>query len=213
MYEIYLSGLIFLVTQHVIGLFSMGPCTALVLRTSLASREKGLKLVYGAVFGSFSIKTLSVLGLALVLTQYPPLFHCFKIVGAAYLVWLGLMCFINAYKTFTMPKNVEITVGNDESFKRSPFWAGYWMSMANPLSSVRFIALFSTAITVDMPLLLQLSYLVVLAAISLVFYVCVSLFFSHSKIQNIMAKYRHILDMILGSTLMYWGLKIFKATL
>lgn len=213
MYEAYISGLIFLVTQHLIGLFSMGPCTALVLRTSLASREKGLKLVYGAVAGSFSIKTLSVLGLALVLTQYPPLFHCFKIVGATYLVWLGFTCYINAYKTFAMPKDIEITVGNDAAFKRHPFWAGYWMSMTNPLSSVRFIALFSTAITIDMPLLFQLSYLVVLALISLVFYLCVCLFFSHNRIQNLMTRYRHILDIILGSTLMYWGIKIFRATL
>lgn len=209
----YVDGLIFLVTQHVIGLFSMGPCTALVLRTSLASREKGLKIVYGAVCGSFSIKTLSVLGLALILTRYPAFFHCFKIAGATYLIWLGLACFVNAYKTLKIQKNVEITVGNDESFKRSPFWAGYWMSMANPLSSVRFIALFSTAITVGMPLFLQLSYLVILAVISLVFYVCVALFFSHSKIQNVMTRYRHILDTILGSTLLYWGIKIFRATL
>jgi len=208
----YLSGLIFLITQHVIGLLAIGPCTALVIRTSLASRTNGLETVFGAVVGSFTIKTLSVLGLACILAHYPALFYSFKIVGAAYLVWLGLTCFINAYKTCTMPKDVKITVGNDESFKRSPFWAGFFISMTNPLSSVRFIAIFSTVITADMTLFLQLSYLIVLAAISLVFYVCIALFFSTGKIQEVITRYRHVLDIILGSTLLYWGLKIFRAT-
>ncbi len=211
--KLYIDGLVFLVTQHVIGLMSLGPCTALVIRTSLSSRSNGIHTVFGAVVGSFLIKTLSVLGLACILIHYPTLFNCFKIAGATYLVWLGLMCYFNAYKTFIMPKDVVISVGNDESFKRSPFWAGFWISMTNPLSSVRFIAIFSTVITPKMPLPTQLSYLVILAAISLAFYMCVSLFFSTTKIQNIITRYRHILDIILGSTLAYWGLKIFKATI
>lgn len=59
----YLSGLIFLVTQHIIGLLAIGPCTALVIRNSLYSRTQGLHTVFGATLGSFSIKTLSILGL------------------------------------------------------------------------------------------------------------------------------------------------------
>ena len=65
--ETYLSGLVFLATQHVIGLLAPGPCTALVIRNSLYSRLQGIWTVCGATLGSFSVKTLSVLGLALLL--------------------------------------------------------------------------------------------------------------------------------------------------
>lgn len=209
MYEAYLSGLIFLVTQHVIGLLAPGPCTALVIRNSLYSRILGLHTVLGATLGSFSIKTLSILGLALLLMHSPELFQGFKIAGGAFLIFLGGQSLWRAYGEFYtrsgVPQNLE-----GQQVKRAPFISGYLMSMANPMSSVRFIALFSTAITLEMPLLLQLSYLVVLAVISFTFYMCMALFFSTTTIQEGMANYRYILSTILGGALIYWGIKILQ---
>lgn len=203
----YLSGLTFLVTQHIIGLLAIGPCTALVIRNSLYSRTQGLHTVLGATLGSFSIKTLSILGLALLLMHSPHLFDAFKMAGAGFLVYLGARSLWNAYKEFEARSKLEVTL-EDKHTKGAPFISGYLMSMANPMSSVRFIALFSTAITPEMPLMLQLSYLVVLAIISLVFYSCMALFFSTEAIQKSMTRYRYILSAVLGITLIYWGLKI-----
>lgn len=208
-FEGYLAGLIFLVTQHVIGLVAPGPCTALVIRNSLYSRLQGIRTVLGATLGSFSIKTLSVLGLAVLLTHSPGLFHIFKVAGGAYLIFLGGYSFWRAYSEFCTRSTIVIDSGNKKIIG-TPFTAGYFMSMANPMSSVRFIALFSTAITLEMPLLLQLSYLVVLAVISLTFYLCVSLFFSTTTIQENMNKYRYLLSALLGGTLIYWGVKILQ---
>src|ERR1700722_15170799 len=100
MYEAYVTGLAFLVTQHVIGLLAPGPCTALVIRNSLYSRIQGIRTVMGATLGSFSIKTLSVLGLALLLMHSPELFQAFKIAGGMYLVFLGAQSLWRAYKEF-----------------------------------------------------------------------------------------------------------------
>jgi hypothetical protein len=81
------------------------------------------------------------------------------------------------------------------------------------MSSVRFIALFATAITVEMPLLLQLSYLLVLAVISFTFYLCMALFFSTTTIQEKMSKYRYVLSLILGGSLIYWGAKVLQISM
>lgn len=223
-YEAYLSGLIFLVTQHVIGLLAPGPCTALVIRNSIYSRIQGLRTVFGAVLGSFSIKTLSVLGLALLLMHSPVLFQIFKVGGGLFLIYLGGRALWSAYKDFYMiPATVEGTEAvpgaeiargaETVQSQGAPFISGYLMSMANPMSSVRFVALFSTAITVEMSLLLQLSYLFVLAAISLAFYVCVALFFSTSVIQETMTRYRYLLNTVLGGSLMYWGVKVLQISM
>lgn len=208
-YEAYFAGLVFLVTQHVLGLVSPGPCTALVVRNSLYSRLQGVRTVWGAVLGSFSIKTLSVLGLALLLTHSPHLFEAFKVAGGAYLIFLGGQSFWRAYGEFKTRSDI-FQNAEDKQIKGTPFTAGYLMSMANPMSSVRFITLFSTAITIETPLLMQLSYLLVLAVISFTFYICVSLFFSTSAIQERMNKFRYVLSALLGGTLIYWGIKILQ---
>jgi threonine/homoserine/homoserine lactone efflux protein len=211
-YEAYLSGLIFLVTQHVVGLLAPGPCTALVIRNCIYSRIQGLRTVAGATLGSFSIKTLSVLGLALLLMHSPELFQAFKLAGGGFLIFLGGQSLWRAYGEFY--KRSDVLENKDaKKTKGKPFISGYFMSMANPMSSVRFIALFATAITVEMPLLLQLSYLVVLAIISFTFYLCMALFFSTATIQEKMAKYRYILSLILGGSLIYWGAKVLQISM
>lgn len=210
-YEAYLSGLIFLVTQHVIGLLAPGPCTALVIRNSIYSRLQGLWTVFGATLGSFSIKTLSVLGLALLLMHSPMLFQAFKIGGGLFLIYLGGRSLWAAYKEFYQPPAVQSA--ETPQVKGAPFISGYLMSMANPMSSVRFVALFSTAITLEMPLLLQLSYLLFLAVISFTFYLCMALFFSTSTIQEKMTRYRYLLNTVLGGSLIYWGIKVLQISM
>lgn len=204
----YLDGLIFLITQHVIGLLAIGPCTALVIRNSISNRTKGLYTVFGTTLGSFSIKTLSVLGLSLLLMHSPNLLGAFKIAGACFLIYLGVKSLWCAYKEFQVRKNDKSLFLQDINTKKTPFISGYLMSMANPMSSVRFIAIFSTAITPETPLVFQISYLIVLAIISFVFYSLMALFFSTEAIQRNMVRFRYILSAILGATLIFWGLKI-----
>jgi threonine/homoserine/homoserine lactone efflux protein len=200
----YIDGLLFLIWQHLLGLLSIGPCTALVIRTSLYDRISGLKTVLGATLGSFSIKTISVLGFAVLMMQNPNLFAIFKLLGGGYLIYLGILSIIRSFKEFGTKATIRL-----ENNKENPFIAGYFMSMSNPLSSIRFIALFSTAISSDISLFAQISYLLILALISLVFYGMMALFFSTHKIQDFLNKYRFVLSFILGCTLIYWGSKIF----
>ena len=210
--QAYISGLTFLVTQHVIGLLAPGPCTALVIRNSIYSRLQGIRTVFGATLGSFSVKTLSVLGLALLLMHSPLLFQFFKLGGGLFLIYLGGRSLWNAYKEFyTLP--VSVQVEDTAHIKGAPFISGYLMSMANPMSSIRFVALFSTVVTLETPLFLQLSYLVVLAIISFTFYMSMALFFSSATIQEKMAQYRYVLSTILGVSLLYWGAKVLQISM
>lgn len=210
--EVYLSGLVFLVTQHVIGLLAPGPCTALVIQNSIYSRLQGIWTVFGATLGSFSVKSLSVLGLALVLMHSPLFFQIFKVGGGLFLIYLGALSLWNAYKEFCKTSALIQEKTTTET-KGAPFIAGYLMSLANPMSSVRFVALFSTVVTLETPLLLQFSYLLILAAISFAFYICMALFFSTPTVQEKMTRYRYILNTILGVSLVYWGSKVLQLSM
>ena len=206
------SALSFLITQHIVGLLSMGPCTALVIRTSLINRLSGVIVVIGAVVGSFFIKVLSVLGLAVILKKFPFLFYFVRLLGSLYLIYLGTSAIKKAYcGTETFFDLDRCQAGIKTSY--SAWLSGFFVSMTNPLSSIRFIALFSTVMTADTLILTQLLYIIVLAVISLIFYLFVALFFSVPLVQNIFNRCQSILDTILGGTLIYWGFKMFQLTL
>jgi len=225
MSDAYFAGLQFLVTQHILGIIMPGPCMAIVIRQSIDDRWKGLKTVIGSVLGSFSVKTLSVLGLALILQQMPSLFNIVKILGGSYLLFLGWVSFRHSYfdwkhfKKSQKPGFIEPLPQASAPILRvfknltNPLMIGYLISFSNPLSSVRFIALFATAISADMPLSLQLSYLLVLALISLIMFGAIALFFSTEQIQHVLQRYRFVLNGFLGCTMAYWGCKVFQVTL
>lgn len=205
----YLDGLIFLSLQHILGLLVPGPCTGLVIKNSIYDRKAGLTTVFGAVAGSFSVKFISVMGFALLLRNNPTLFNIFKICGAGYLIFLGASNLYKSYRDFKSPtKNVHVDYA-----QASPFIAGYLISLTNPLSSVRFIVIFSTIITPGMNLLLQTSYLVVLAILSLIFYVSVALFFSTPILQQKLEDYRYLITAALGTTLIYWGTQVLNTSM
>lgn len=205
----FTDAFLFLIIQHIMNLLSVGPCTVLVVRTSLNSRKNGIKTVFGAIFGAFLIRVLLVFGLAFTLTRSPFIFNCFRIAGAVYLVFYGVMCLLKACKTFLTKDNSGTLIENCPTSSKSNFLAGFLMSLSNPLVAIQFVALFSTVIQIDTALLVQLLYLVILSSLSLLFYIGMALFFSASFVKNKMVKSGYMLDIILGAAFTYWGIKIF----
>ncbi len=207
---VYIQGMWFLAMQHFLGVISPGPTMAVIIANSIDNRIKGLKTVLGAVVGSFTVKFLSIVGLALIIRQSPVLFDAVKIFGGLYLIFLGLLFLKNAYRDWKNYQDHHVTSIKDNSnLDRRPFLVGFLVNMTNPLASVRFVVIFATAITPDMPLPMQLSYLVVLASISIVIYSVISLFFSSERIQHFLTRFRFIVNAILGTTMAYWGVKCF----
>ena len=205
----FTDAFLFLIVQHIMNLLSVGPCTVLVVRTSLISRKNGIKTVFGAILGAFLIRVLLIFGMAFALTKYPFLFNCFRVTGAAYLIFYGVMCLLKAYKTFITKDVSNAAIENCLTSPNSNFWSGFLMSISNPLVAIQFVALFSTVIQINTSLLVQLAYLTTLSTISLLFYIGMALFFSAHFIKNKMVKSGYMLDIILGIAFTYWGIKIF----
>ena len=217
--DLYFQGMWFLAVQHFLGVISPGPTMAIVIANSIDNRMKGLKTVFGACIGSFTIKSLSILGLAFIIRQSPFLFDAIKIFGGCYLTVLGLIFLRSAYdnwQDYRKDKITHVAASSHSPILRfvknlddKPLLVGFLVNMTNPMSSVRFVVIFATAITPDMPLPMQLSYLVVLFAISITYFSLVALFFSEGRIQHLLQRYRFVINTILGATMIYWGSKCF----
>ncbi len=142
-----------------------GPTVTLVVSHALAGgRRTGLATVPGVALGDLTAMTISLLGAGAVLAASASLFTALKLIGAVYLVWLGLRLW-----------RVDPAADALESRARpagqgAMFWHAYVVTALNPKSIVFFIAFvpqFVAAGRAPLPqfLILELTF-VLLAAVN-----------------------------------------------
>ena len=86
----YLGALALLAGAHTLGAISPGPNFLFVSSTAMnQSRRAGLGAGLGVAAGSITWAGLTLSGLGLVISHLPQLYDAMRLVGAAYLIWLG----------------------------------------------------------------------------------------------------------------------------
>ncbi|MDJ0948341.1 MAG: LysE family translocator [Alphaproteobacteria bacterium] len=141
-----------------------GPTVMLVVSYALGNgRSSGWATVPGVTFGDFTAMTISLLGAGAILATSAELFTVLKLVGAAYLVWLGIQLW-----------RADPTLENGGAARGRPngkrmFWNAYVVTALNPKSIVFFVAFVPQFLDTAYPLLpqfviLEATFLVLAAA-------------------------------------------------
>lgn len=113
--------------------------TALVIRnTSRAGMADGCVTSLGICAGLFVHATFSAIGISAILTQSAELFHGMKMIGAAYLIWLGISSLRTLLKT-GQGMNVATLSHSQLSVKRS-LREGFLSNVLNPKTAVFYLA-------------------------------------------------------------------------
>src|SRR5438067_11564377 len=90
-----------------------GPDTIVVLRTALGGGARaGVRAAAGSTAGLLAWGAAAVLGLTALLTVSPAAFEALKLVGAAYLAWLGVQTLRAA------PAAAPVSAPNGAAFRR-----------------------------------------------------------------------------------------------
>lgn len=138
--------------------FSPGPAVLLAISNSL---HFGLRTtVYstlGNELGLLVIASIAILGLGAVLSASTTFFFILKIVGAGYLIYLGVRQWHSKSKLFSQvaDKNSQEAQSDMLSFSQ-----GFLVATTNPKAILFFTALLPQFISVDKPLVLQFSLLI-----------------------------------------------------
>jgi threonine/homoserine/homoserine lactone efflux protein len=112
-----------------------GPTVMLVVSYALGrGRATGWATVPGVTLGDFTAMTLSLLGAGAVLAASASLFTALKLLGAAYLVWLGIQLWRAATSAEELLRKADTAGG------RRMFWSAYAVTALNPKSIVFFVA-------------------------------------------------------------------------
>lgn len=136
-----------------VAIVSPGPAVLLAINNALAHDLKTVALSsLGNVLGLFTLSSAAMLGLGVLLHTSVYLFLSFKIVGALYLIYLGIKQFRNLGNAFTA-LHVKEKKSKKELF--GFFKNGYLICATNPKPILFFTALFPLFMEVNRPILPQ----------------------------------------------------------
>ncbi|WP_199546525.1 LysE family translocator [Streptomyces sp. N35] len=112
---------------------------AVVVRGALASRRAGLACAFGIAAGLLLHTVLAVAGVAAVLATLPTLFRALQLVGAAYVLYLG----IQALNSLRRPRTDSPgeTVTSPGLTAAAALRQGFLTNALNPKASITFLSI------------------------------------------------------------------------
>ena len=127
--------------------FTPGADTMLVVKNGIRSGSRaGWATTFGILGGTLLHAVIFALGLSIVLAQSATLFQFIKLLGALYLVWLGLQ----ALRKISEPQT-------DENLKKLAIWTafqeGLITNLLNPKVAIFYLAFLPQLISPDDPVL------------------------------------------------------------
>jgi homoserine/homoserine lactone efflux protein len=124
-----------------------GPIVTLVIATSASKGTRaGLVTVAGTSSGNAVLLAVIALGLSWILIHALTWFEVVRFVGAAYLIWLGIIAWRGAGPGAPAPPNDRVY-----------FWRGFLVALSNPKTIAFFTAFLPQFVDPNLPVAPQLA--------------------------------------------------------
>ncbi|WP_260259163.1 LysE family translocator [Vibrio intestinalis] len=113
--------------------------TALVIKnSSRGGLADGAMTSLGICLGLFVHATFSAVGISAILAQSAELFSLVKMVGAAYLIWLGASCLVSLYRG--QANGMEVAMASSGVNLKRSVREGFLSNVLNPKTAVFYLA-------------------------------------------------------------------------
>ena len=178
-----------------------GPDFVGVVRSSMTRGTRaGLLTTLGVSIGLGMYATLSLLGLSAVLVKFQWLTWAVRVLGGAYLAWLGIRLLLAKPAAIGQPPQ-GLVRGNALLF-------GFIVTLTNPKAIVLFASVFATAVTASTPVWLMVLMIALVVASGLIWYSIVALFMSSAPVMRRFQHARHWIERIAGASFVLIGGRI-----
>ena len=179
---------------------------ALVLQNGLArGRRAAVETAVGINAGLLVWAVAAALGIAALVRASGPAFTLLKLAGAAYLVWLGLRAFRDAWRG-----SADASAGTPPSRRRtSPFRQGLLSNLLNPKIAVVFTTLIPQFVDPGDPAVAQTLLLAaIFIGMGLAWLTSYALFVAHVGTQLRRSGVRRVLNAVTGAVLTALGVRL-----
>jgi threonine/homoserine/homoserine lactone efflux protein len=190
-----------------VGVVSPGPSFVMIARTALArSRAEAVMAAVGMGVGGLIFAVIALTGLTAILTAVPSLYLALKLVGGAYLVWLGFNIWRGARTPLEMSTSIDASA-------RTGFTLGLITQVSNPKTAVVYTTLFAALLPKTMNLSFALALLVCVFLVETLWYAAVALVLSSSRPRATYLRAKTGLDRLAGAVMMGLGLRLVASAL
>lgn len=204
-----IQNLLTFVAVATLLVISPGPNGLLITKTVASSGVKSaFANIWGFVAAFYLHGTLSLLGISVILLQSAQAFFLLKIVGAAYLIWIGVNAIISALSTSNSPQisNVQSRHGTP-SIKRS-FLEGFLTNALNPKVSMFYLAAFPQFITLGESTLTAYTLITAHALVNFAWFTMMIFALTQIKSLTTTPKFKRWLDSLTGVVFIGFGAKL-----
>ncbi|MFB7447254.1 MULTISPECIES: LysE family translocator [unclassified Streptomyces] len=186
----------------VLAVISPGADFAMTVRNSyLYGRTAGVLAAVGIAAGVLVHVTYTMLGVGLLVSRTPMLFTAMKLIGAAYLVYIG-------YKTF-VAKATRVDMdqaGETGLSKAGALRTGFLTNALNPKTMLFVLSTYTQVVSADTPLVQQVGYGLFMSFAHLVWFGLAAVFFSNNSLRTRLLRKQAVLNKVIGSVLVGLGM-------
>ncbi len=190
----------------ILAVISPGPDFAIVCRNSVVgSRKIGFLTAVGIALGTLVHVAYSILGIGLLISQSIILFNVLKLVGAGYLIYIGI-------KMFRQNPVEELASKAAAISGWSALRTGFFTNATNPKTTIFFVSMFVQVIATSTPMIEQIGFGLFVTFAHLIWFSLVAIFFSSAAVQSRIMSARRWIDRVFGGLLIFFGLSLAAAT-
>ncbi|MBU3006099.1 LysE family translocator [Paraglaciecola arctica] len=204
-----LNNIITFITVATLLVISPGPNGFLIAKTvPLSGHKAGFANVGGFVAAFYVHGTLSIFGISILLVQSAVAFTVFKMLGAAYLIWIGIKAIRNALNQTT---TTSIESPNETQKKvsiRNAFLEGFVTNALNPKVSIFYLAAFPQFISLEGNAFSAYALVTAHSLVNLIWFSIMVLALSRVKNAANSAKFKTWLNSITGLVFIGFGAKL-----
>lgn len=190
------------------GVMSPGPnFIAVTYRALSGNRREALALVLGIVCVNLLWASAALFGLGVVFKMFPWVFWAVKLLGAAYLVWLGVQMMRRAKADMAVAAPRRPITSGAISALWPAFRSGVVTNLSNPKSMLFYASVFSAAVPAHAGTSTLLAMVGMVAVIGLLWYGGVGMVLSTARAAQ---AYRHSktwIERACGAFLVFFGLR------
>lgn len=185
----------------VLAVISPGADFAMTVRNScLYGRTAGVLAAVGIALGVLVHVTYTMLGVGLLVSRTPMLFTAMKLIGAAYLVYIG-------YRTFVTKARVDLDLSDDGGLsKAGALRTGFLTNALNPKTMLFVLSTYTQVVSADTPVFQQVGYGLFMSFAHLVWFAAAALLFSQQSLRSRLLKRQTVLNKVIGTVLVGLGM-------
>ena len=195
-----------------LAVISPGADFAMVTRNSLLyGRRAGVLCAAGIALGVQVHVLYTMFGVRLLIAHAPALLHALKLVGAAYLVWIG-------WKTWSAKATLpgDAASGHDRPHGLSTGAAlrmGFFTNALNPKTTLFVVSTYTQVVHADTPLAAQFGYGLFMSMAHAAWFVLVAMVFASGALRRALLARQQMVDRVIGVILIGLGLALGVARL